>query len=146
MCACVCVFACLCVPVCLCLLLCPSVHVFMSKCVFMSKYVHADGQITSNNSNHRCGFVNRARACPPKPTPKCFPRPFLPLSPRFTPFLVALTLQPVYAYGSGLSYTTFSYTTRNLSLNASQHAIQQYIADATAQHQYFRLGSPECKH
>ena len=56
-----------------------------------------------------------------------------------------VVVQPVYAYGSGMSYTSFSYSTRNLSAAVHLSDVEAYIAHAQQQHKYIRLDAPECE-
>lgn len=49
----------------------------------------------------------------------------------------------VYPYGTGLSYTTFSYSNNTAKpLAVSLASVQQYIADIEGKHRYLREGAP----
>lgn len=52
------------------------------------------------------------------------------------------TGQPVYPYGSGLSYTSFSYSNSTAALTVPRSSIDAYLASSESRHRYFREGAP----
>lgn len=56
------------------------------------------------------------------------------------------TGQAVYEYGTGLSYTTFSYSNTTAKLTVPRATVDAYLASDASTHRYFRGGLQEADH